>query len=143
MYASILLPTDGSDGAQAGVRAGLALAAERDSTVHALFVIDERRVRREYDLVVEDAEEEAERAVERVEDAGREVGVEVEKHVRWGIPHEEIIDAISEYDVDLVAMGTHGRTGFDRLVHLGSVTERVVRRSPVEVLTVPIDPRTE
>lgn len=143
MYASILLPTDGSDGAQAGVRAGLALAAERDSTVHALFVIDERQVRREYDIVVEDAEAEAERAVERVEDIGRKMGVEVEKHVRWGIPHEEIIDAITDYDVDLVAMGTHGRTGFDRLVHLGSVTERVVRRAPVEVLTVPIDSQTE
>lgn len=143
MYASILLPTDGSDGAQAGVRAGLELAAERDSTVHTLYVIDERHVNREYDYVVEDAEEKAEQAVERVEATAREMGVEVEKHVRWGIPHEEIIDAISAYDVDLVTMGTHGRTGFDRLVHLGSVTERVVRRASVKVLTVPIDPRVE
>ncbi len=143
MYDSILLPTDGSEGAQAGVRAGLELAAESDATVHTLYVIDERHVTREYDYVVEDAEEEAEQAVERVEAAAREMGVEVEKHVRWGIPHEEILDAITAYDVDLVTMGTHGRTGLDRLLHLGSVTERVVRQSSVKILTVPIDSPAE
>jgi nucleotide-binding universal stress UspA family protein len=36
---------------------------------------------------------------------------------------------------DLVVMGTHGRTGLDRVI-VGSVAERVVRRSPVPVLTV-------
>jgi nucleotide-binding universal stress UspA family protein len=35
-------------------------------------------------------------------------------------------------------MGTHGRSGLDRLRHLGSVTERVVRTSSVPVLTTPL-----
>jgi nucleotide-binding universal stress UspA family protein len=38
-------------------------------------------------------------------------------------------------------MGTHGRTGLDRVVHVGSVTERVVRGSPVAVLTTPLRER--
>lgn len=141
MYSTVLLPTDGSEGAAVGVDVGLQLAARHDATVHALFVVDERYVRREYDYVVERAEREAAAALDAVGDRADGFGVRVEKHVRWGVPHEEILAAIDAYDVDLVTMGTHGRTGLDRLVNLGSVTERVVRLAPVQVLTVPLRPR--
>lgn len=137
MYTSVLLPTDGSDGARRGVDAGVRLAAEHDATVHALFVVDERHVTREYDHAVEDAEREAEAALDDLDDAAGELGVSVEKHLRWGVPHREIIAAIDDYGADVVVMGTHGRTGIDRLVNLGSTTERVVRAAPVQVLTVP------
>ncbi len=50
-----------------------------------------------------------------------------------------IVDHATALGADLVAMGTHGRSGFERLM-LGSVAEKVLRRSPVPVLTVP--PRT-
>ncbi|WP_313694778.1 universal stress protein [Halorarum halobium] len=139
MYANILLPTDGSDGARRGVDAGLRLAEEHDATVHALFVVDERHVTREYDHVVEDAERRAEAALDDVGGAAAERGLSVEKHVRWGVPHAEIVAAIDAYDADLVVMATHGRTGLDRLVNLGSTTERVVRAAPVQVLTVPVE----
>lgn len=141
MYSAVLLPTDGSDGALAGVRVGLEVAARSDATAHALFVIDERHVTREYDLVVEEAEREAELALDRVGELGDDLGLGVEKHLRWGIPHEEVIAAVAAYDADLVVMATHGRTGLDRFVHLGSVTERVVRSAPVQVLTVPVHGR--
>lgn len=138
MYSSLLLPTDGSDGSLAAIDAGLTLAASMAAEVHALFVIDERHVMGEFDAPVKAAEDRAERALEAVADAGAERSIAVEKHLRRGVPHREILDAIEGYDVDLVVMGTNGRTGVDRLVHLGSVTERVVRGSPVHVLTVPL-----
>ena len=138
MYSTVLLPTDGSEGAQAGVEAGLELAAQVGANVHALYVVDERRVTREYDYVVEDAERRAEAALDRVGERAAELGVDVEKHLRWGVPHEEIDRAVDDYGADLVVMGTHGRTGLDRFFHLGSVTERVVRTAPVQVLTVPV-----
>jgi len=47
-----------------------------------------------------------------------------------------ILTYVEEHDIDLVVVGTHGRTGFDRYV-LGSVTEHLVRTSPIPVLTVP------
>ena len=47
----------------------------------------------------------------------------------------EIIQAAREESVDLIIMGTHGRTGFDHLI-LGSTAENVVRKSPCPVLTV-------
>ncbi|WP_245781380.1 universal stress protein [Halopelagius inordinatus] len=59
-----------------------------------------------------------------------------------GNPHEEIPDYASEYGIDMVIMGTHGRTGLDRAV-MRSVAERVVRRSPVPVLTVRAKRSTE
>ncbi len=52
-----------------------------------------------------------------------------------GTPVSEILDAIANDGIDLVVMGTHGR-GMVEHVLLGSVAERVVRRSPVPVLTV-------
>lgn len=139
MYSNVLIPTDGSEGALAAVEAGIELAARFEATVDALFVIDERFVAADFDMPREAAEAEAERALDAVADRGEKRGVAVERHLRTGVPHEEILAAIDDYDADLVVMGTHGRTGIGRIVNLGSVTERVVRSAPVHVTTVPID----
>jgi nucleotide-binding universal stress UspA family protein len=48
----------------------------------------------------------------------------------------EILDRAGAIPVDLIVMGTHGRSGFDRLI-LGSVTEKVIRKATSPVLTVP------
>jgi nucleotide-binding universal stress UspA family protein len=54
--------------------------------------------------------------------------------VREGSPADEILAVAREQPVDVIAMGTHGRTGL-RHVLAGSVAERVVRESPVPVFT--------
>ena len=51
-----------------------------------------------------------------------------------GHPWETILDAITSTGADLVVMGTHGRRGVSR-VFLGSVAEKIVRHSPIPVLT--------
>lgn len=137
-YTSVLVPTDGSDGSEVAAAAGLDIADRFDAAVHALYVVDERRVLDEFDLAVEAAEAEAERALESVQAAGADRGLAVENHLRRGVPHREILEAIEAYGIDLVVMGTRGRHGIERLLHLGSVTERVVRSSPVQVLCVPL-----
>lgn len=53
--------------------------------------------------------------------------------IRVGKPAEEIIREAEQWQADLIAMGTHGRTGFDHFLH-GSVAEQVVRRSRLPVL---------
>ena len=53
-----------------------------------------------------------------------------------GPAHELIVDRARTQGADLLVMGTHGRSGFNRLL-LGSVTEKVLRTAPCPVLTVP------
>ncbi len=55
--------------------------------------------------------------------------------VRFGEPDDEIVDFAAANGYDLIVMGTHGNTGLKHLI-LGSVTDKVVRKSPVPVLTV-------
>ena len=55
--------------------------------------------------------------------------------VAIGTPVDRILDYIKDANIDLVVMGTHGRGAVGHLL-LGSVAERMVRRSPVPVLTV-------
>ena len=52
-----------------------------------------------------------------------------------GIPFQEIIKKAGELSADLIVVGTHGRTGLEHVI-VGSTAERLVRRSPVPVLTV-------
>src|SRR5689334_1171838 len=68
----------------------------------------------------------------------REHGLErlpVCPEVREGTPFYEIIRFAKEKDVDLIVMGTHGRSGLAHVL-LGSVSEKVVRKAPCPVLTV-------
>lgn len=52
-----------------------------------------------------------------------------------GIPYDEIIAAAAKIDASLIVLGTHGRTGLDRIL-FGSTAERVVRAATCPVLTV-------
>ena len=64
------------------------------------------------------------------------VGVEVDARLEEGAVAERILETARAISADLVVMGTHGRSGVERLV-LGSVAERIVRRAECPVLTVP------
>ncbi|WP_251330718.1 universal stress protein [Haloplanus pelagicus] len=140
MYDTILIPTDGSDVATTAARYGLTLAERFGATVHVLSVVDPDRfltdavgdvddlVRRQRALLTERAHE----AVDRVVAAS---SVPVETHVGEGRPATVLAEAIDDYDADLVAMGTHGRSGVDRYL-FGSLAERTLRTAHVPVLTV-------
>jgi nucleotide-binding universal stress UspA family protein len=140
MYDQILVPTDGSGPSERAARYGAMLAEAYAAEVHALSVVDERDY--DVDLVGGDdalregrasAEREARRAVGSIADL---VGEErVTTDVRFGVPSETILAYAAEAGVDLVVMGTHGRTGVERFV-IGSVAEKVVRRADVPVVTV-------
>jgi nucleotide-binding universal stress UspA family protein len=54
-----------------------------------------------------------------------------------GIPYDEIIKTAVEHSADLIVLGTHGRTGLDHVL-FGSTAEKVVRKSPIPVMTIRI-----
>lgn len=132
MYENVLIPTDGSDGTRRSIDHGLTLADRFGATVHALSVVPEGPFGT---FEGERAAAAAERAVEQVEAEADRQGIDVSTTVEYGVPHEEILAYVDANDVDVIVMGTKGRSGLDRVL-VGSVTERVVRMAEVPVVTV-------
>jgi nucleotide-binding universal stress UspA family protein len=64
-------------------------------------------------------------------------GIRFQRHVLLGSPASTILEFAEVHGVDVVVMGTHGRTGAKRLL-MGSVAERVVRDAPCAVITIKI-----
>lgn len=136
MYDDILIPTDGSGGVKSAIEHGLSLADWYDATVHALHVIELTDIQAELlPDVPADWEREGDRATQEVASRAREFDVDVVTEVSRGTPYEVILDYVDDHDVDLIAMGTHGRSGLEKFL-LGSVTERVVGGVTVPVLCV-------
>lgn len=135
---SIVVPTDGSAVANAALDEAAALAAEHGATLHALTVVDpavlgyDVYAAMEADVLEQRAASILDRAVERASDAGV---ADVVRATEFGSPRRSIVRYAAEAAVDLVAMGTHGRSGVDRFL-MGSVTEGTLRTAPVPVLTV-------
>lgn len=141
MYDALLVPTDGSAGMERVSEHALHLARLADATVHALYVVDETA----YASIPDDAREQvrdaltgdAETATKAIAAAALEQGLDTRREIRWGDPAASIIAYAVENDIDVIVMGTRGKTGFERFL-LGSVAEKIVRASPVPVLTVHI-----
>jgi nucleotide-binding universal stress UspA family protein len=80
--------------------------------------------------------EEVLEALHRMAKAAGASPSKVEAVAEAGAPVPMILDRAVSWPADLVVMGTHGRSGFDRAL-LGSVAERVMHKAPCAVLTVP------
>ncbi|WP_435068975.1 universal stress protein [Haloplanus sp. C73] len=143
MYDDILLPTDGSESMDAVVDHAADIAARRDATVHALYVVDDRSFLTLQEGMKSDVvaglREEGETATTEVASRLESEGVTVRTAIRKGNPADEVLDYIDEAGIDLVVMGTHG-ADYERNM-LGSVSQKVVTMSAVPVLTVNISER--
>jgi nucleotide-binding universal stress UspA family protein len=136
MYGTILLATDGSPHTQRAAEYVATLADRFDAEVHVLAVADIGSAAGAFDAGGVEAE-----LIERLRERSQEwadataadvAGAEVT--VVNGRPRKAILEYADEVGADLVAMGTHGRTGIRRFV-IGSVTEHVLRRADAPVLT--------
>lgn len=142
MYETILLPTDGSAGADDATTRGLDLARAADATVHILSVVDtsaEPTGIDDADAETLRQEEEARcrTAKDRIVKQASDRGLEPVAEIRQGVPHETILEYGDEHDADLIVMGSHGRTGAER-ARLGSTTERVITLGDTPVMSVPL-----
>jgi len=136
----ILVATDFSPTGDRAQTMGLILARAFDAELHIVHVqelLDDAHLEREQRV-------ELERLLASADDQRREAlqapmeepGVAVHTHLIRGLSAaESITETCSELRCDLIIMGTHGRRGLSQLL-LGSVAEKVVRSSPVPVLTI-------
>lgn len=135
---SILVPTDGSECALTAVDHAGELARSVDATLHVIYVVETGqiingdRVRRLRETLEEIGEKALDLALEQIQSS---TYLPTETSILNGPPYLEIVRYAEEHDVDCIVMGTHGRKGIRRFL-LGSVTERVIRRADVPVISV-------
>jgi nucleotide-binding universal stress UspA family protein len=135
---NILYLTDFSEPSEAALPFALAIARGYDAKVHALHVLTPAfRVYAGAETAVgaiEGEEESAQVEMQRVE--GELAGLPYETSVERGVGVWEILQRkLENEDIDLIVLGTHGRTGAQKFL-LGSIAEEIFRRSPVPVLTI-------
>lgn len=142
MFDRILIPTDGSKEIIPAVEAGCRIAQIHGATIHVLYVVKKQQPFAEfgggvgwwYDLM-DQLEKEGERATAEIAAYAERFDVDTKSAVQRGIPHDDILAYADDHNIDLIVMGTRGRTGVKRAL-MGSVTESVVRHANTPVLTV-------
>jgi nucleotide-binding universal stress UspA family protein len=123
-FNEILFPTDFSPASEAAGRIARSMAREAGARLHVVHVVPP----------VTDPSFPAEGLTRAAESLGE--GLRVETALLSGRAGHNIVDYAREKRIDLIVMGTHGRTGISHAI-LGSVAEAVVRLAPCLVLTVP------
>ena len=84
--------------------------------------------------LMESLQKDSDRQLQKLKAKAAKAKIPVGTEVRSGIIDEEILRSVEEKKADLIVMGTHGRRRFQRWL-LGSVMERMMRHSPVPLLT--------
>lgn len=141
MFKKVLYPIDFSEYTEEITSYAVSIAKKYDSELHLLHVIPNLNYFTPYEsfltpenlvAIERNIEKEIEKDFDKVV---KKIDIPAKRIIRTGVTFVEIIDYIKEEGIDLVVMGTHGRSGIEHIL-IGSVAEKVVRKSPCPVLTV-------
>ncbi len=138
---NVLFATDFSPTSEAALPYAVAICRRFGSTLHTVHVLSDASLMVmtggvdyvSMGTIYEDAQAEAKDRLDRLSE--RSEGISHRNYVRHGQVWKSLVSIIHENEVDLVVVGTHGRTGLGKLL-LGSVAEDILRHSPCPVLTV-------
>jgi len=141
----VLWPTDFSSSAEKALPYVTDLTQKYNAEIHVLYVIEDIAHHESWygdfdkskvDKLMEWADKSAKKRLDQVCEKYLDSCPLYIKHIAVGDPAQEILKLIEEEGVDLVVMASHGQKGNYRV---GSVTDKVVRNSPVPVTTVPVE----
>ncbi|MEO7766826.1 MAG: universal stress protein [Ferruginibacter sp.] len=140
---NILAPIDFSEAGKNALKVAIDLCKQHNAVLHLLYVLENRYVISSPEAevnILEMAHIINERArtclYEKYEEILKEYKLQVQIHMPVGIPYNEICCAADEIPIDLIVMGTHGKSGA-REFSVGSTTANVVKNATKPVLTVP------
>lgn len=145
---TILVPTDFSKVAQAATTVAIGIAKKASAKLLLLHII-ERPDPVSFNIEAQISEptnwedkiftakliERAKKEMVTTTDLASAEGVKVKTEIRLGNPFHGMREVITEHDVDLVVMGTSGRSKFEEMI-IGSNTEKVIRHAACPVLTI-------
>lgn len=141
MIKKILCPVDFSEFTGDTVKYAAAFAKKFEAEIHLLHVVPNINYYTPYESfltpenlvaiegnIKKEAEKDFAKLVKKIDGPTKTA-------LRHGVAFVEIIGYINDEKIDLVIIGTHGRSGIEHIL-IGSVAEKVVRKSPCPVLTV-------
>ena len=129
-----LVPLDFSASADHALEYALTLATRLQARLTLLHIIYlPRMVEVDITPYQEQMEAGAQQAMDAYLKRAQDAGVEARIEMARGVPFREIVEMAKAKNIDLIIMGTHGRTGLQHAL-LGSVAEKVVRLAPCPVL---------
>ena len=139
----ILIPIDGSDSSLESLKYASSFASEFNIAVYLMAVVEMQHsiydvyaeenvlIQRESDILAI-----VNKRLDETEKKGKEMGIKsIITVTQSGIPYKKIVEFANEEKIDLIVMGTHGRSGIAHFL-IGSVTEKVIRTAPCPVLVI-------
>ena len=140
MYKKILVPTDGSEFAQQAEKHALFLAKTTGADIYALSVTENNFVNglpldEEVYQLNQLLKQRSEDNIKEFEEMDETSGIKFHGIIREGSPAKTILEVAKEEDIDLIVIGSSGKSGFDRFI-MGSVAEKVVNAAKCAVLVI-------
>lgn len=138
LFEKVLIATDGSEKNKSAVEEAVKIARACGSTIYAVYVMDESLMKSAIEVpIAEDLygkiREEGEKAVNWVKETAQDVNMET--FILSGRPARAITEFAEQKNVDLIVVGTQGKSGIERFL-LGSVADEVIRTAGCPVLTI-------
>ncbi len=140
MFNTILIAIDGSEVSKKALEAALEEAKVWKSALNAVYVIETGGFENipadsTMEVVYNRLESIGAEALKEAEEGAEKNGLKFSSFIREGHAGEEIVKLAEEIDADLIVLGSHGKSGIDRLL-LGSVTDFVTKHSKVSTMVV-------
>jgi nucleotide-binding universal stress UspA family protein len=140
MFQHILVAIDGSKISDNALKTAIEEARVWKAQIHAVYVVEtglfsSLPMDSTWEIMYSMLEKEGKKALEAAKEMADRSGVKMETSMKQGHAGNEILKAIAELPIDLVVVGSHGKSEVDRIL-LGSVSSFVVSNSPKTVMVV-------